>query len=270
MRTSLLVAILFTLTASGQDYLRDRGPGLPTSMFGTYIERGQLLVYPFVEYYRDKDFEYAPQDLGFGLDEDFRGEFHAREYLIFIGYGITDRLAVEFEAAYMDAEFKKAPDDPTGVPAQIKESGLGDVEAQLRWRVWEETTDRPELFGYFETTFPLQKDKRIIGTSDWEYKAGAGMIKGFSFGTMTIRGAIEYSGEEGSAEIGEYAVEYLRRLSPRWRVYAGVEGVQDEIELITEAQLHLSPRIFLKFNNAIGLTSKATDWAPEVGIVFSF
>jgi len=270
MRTSLLVAILFTLTASGQDYLRDRGPGLPTSMFGTYIERGQLLVYPFVEYYRDKDFEYAPQELGFGLDEDFRGEFHAREYLIFIGYGFTDRLAVEFEAAYMDAEFRKAPDDPTGVPAQIKESGLGDVEAQLRWRFWEETTDRPELFGYFETTFPFQKDKRIIGTSDWEYKAGAGMIKGFSFGTMTIRGAIEYSGEEGSAEIGEYAVEYLRRLSPRWRVYAGVEGVQDEIELITEAQLHLSPRVFLKFNNAIGLTSKATDWAPEVGIVFSF
>ena len=40
----------------------DRGPGVPSSMFGTYIEGGQLLVYPFFEYYRDEDFEYMPED----------------------------------------------------------------------------------------------------------------------------------------------------------------------------------------------------------------
>ena len=28
--------------------------------------------------------------------------------------------------------------------------------------------------------------------------------------------------------------------------------------------------MFVKINNGLGLTSKATDWAPEVGIVFSF
>ena len=31
-------------------YLRDRGPGIPTSMFGVYVTKGQLLVYPFFEY----------------------------------------------------------------------------------------------------------------------------------------------------------------------------------------------------------------------------
>jgi hypothetical protein len=28
--------------------------------------------------------------------------------------------------------------------------------------------------------------------------------------------------------------------------------------------------MFLKVNNAFGVTSKATDWAPEIGIVFAF
>ena len=29
-------------------YLRDRGEGVATSMFGTYIRRGEWIVYPFV------------------------------------------------------------------------------------------------------------------------------------------------------------------------------------------------------------------------------
>ena len=48
------------------------------------------------------------------------------------------------------------------------------------------------------------------------------------------------------------------------------EGTQDEIELSTEAQLHLNRNMFCKSNNAFGISSKATDWAPEVGIAFSF
>jgi hypothetical protein len=48
-----------------------------------------------------------------------------------------------------------------------------------------------------------------------------------------------------------------------------VEGTQDELELITEAQWHITDRIFVKLNNALGITSKATDWAPEIGIMFS-
>ena len=36
-------------------YLRDRGTGVSTSMFGTYVRRRELLVYPFFEYYLDND-----------------------------------------------------------------------------------------------------------------------------------------------------------------------------------------------------------------------
>jgi len=251
-------------------YLRDRGTGIPTSQFGTYIRKGELLVYPFFEYYRDQDAEYKPSDLGFGLDQDFRGKYRASEGLLFVAYGLTDWLAGELEAAVIDATLETSPDDPSGIPARIHESGLGDVEGQLRARWARESERRPEIFSFFEAVAPLQKDKVLIGTQDWELKLGTGLIKGFSWGTVTLRAEAEYSKEESKLELGEYAVEYLKRLSPAWRLYLAVEGTQDEVELITEAQWHLTDSIFIKFNNAFGLTSKATDWAPEVGVVFSF
>ena len=251
-------------------YLKDRGTGIPTSMFGTYIRKGELLVYPFFEYYLDNDYEYKPEELGYALDEDFRGKYRATEGLLFLGYGITDWLAVEIEAAVIEASLEKSSDDPSETPAKIEESGTGDVEGQLRARFLRENEGRPEIFGYFEAVSPQQKDKVLIGTPDWEFKYGMGAIKGFSWGTLTARVAVEYSMEESKGELGEYAVEYLKRFSRTWRVYLGVEGSQDEVELIPEAQLHFSDSIYLKLNSAFGLTSKATDWAPEVGVVFSF
>lgn len=251
-------------------YLRDRGTGLPTSQFGTYIRKGELLVYPFFEYYHDNNAEYKPSDLGYLLDRDFRGKYRAYEGLLFLGYGLTDWLAVELEAAVIDATQETSPDDFSRTPVKIHESGLGDVEGQLRARWARESERRPEVFSYFEAVAPLQKDKVLIGTADWELKLGAGLIKGFSWGTLTLRAAAEYSKEESKLDLGEYAVEYLKRLSSTWRVYLGVEGSQDELSLITEAQWHLTDSIFVKVNNGFGISSKATDWAPEIGIVFSF
>jgi hypothetical protein len=262
----LLAATVTAQEAQVPDYLRDRGTGVPSSMFGTYIRRGELVVYPYYEYYKDDDYEYKPEEMGYGVDEDFRGRYRASEWLLFLGYGFTDRLVAEFEVATISAELQKSPDDPSALPETIEESGLGDVEAQLRYRFLKETADRPEIFGYFETVFPLQEDKLIIGTQDWEFKAGAGGIMGFSWGTMTVRASLGY--EESTVELGEYAVEYLKRLSRQWRIFAAIEGTQDEVELIAEAQWHITPRIIVKLNNAVGLTSKATDWAPEVGVMF--
>jgi hypothetical protein len=250
-------------------YLKDRGTGQPTSMFGTYIHEGELLIYPFYEYYRDNDLEYKPAELGYGLDEDFRGKYRANEGLIFVGYGITDWLAVEFEAAIIKASLEKSPDDPSNMPARIEESGSGDVEGQIRARWQRENERRPEIFSYFEAVSPQQKDKLLIGTPDWELKLGSGLIKGFSWGTLTARAGVEYLLEDSSWDLGEFAVEYLKRLSPSWRIYLGVEGTQDEIGLITEVQCHFSDAAYLKFNNGFGITSKATDWAPEIGVIFS-
>jgi hypothetical protein len=252
------------------DRLRDRGPGIPTSMFGTYIGRHELLFYPYYEFYLDDNAEYSPNELGFALDQDFRGRYRAHEWLIFVGYGISDRLAVELEGAVITAKLDKAANDPSSMPARLEESGLGDVEGQLRWRWNRESESGPEIFSYFETVFPFQKDKQLIGTQDWEFQLGTGLVRGFRWGTTTLRLAVEYEAAEESLALGEFAVEYLKRISPRLRVFGAVEGTGDEVELITEAQVFFRPNIFLKLNQAVGLTSKATDWAPEVGVMFSF
>lgn len=251
-------------------YLRDRGTGIATSMFGSYVAAGELLVYPFFEY-TAQDLEYKPSELGYGLDQDFRGRFRESETLLFLGYGASQRLALELEGVvYTRATLRKAPSDPSAQPSQLEESGLGDIQAEARWRWGFEAPARPEVFSYLELDFPFQRSRRLIGTQDWEVKLGTGVVKGFRFGTFTVRAAAEYHEDEGTVDFGEYALEYLKRVSDTWRVYAGVEGTQDEVEFITEAQCRIGARAVLKLNNAIGLTSKAPNWAPEVGVMLTF
>jgi len=266
--------LMFPIAASAQEqlpvYLQDRGTGVPSSMFGTYIRRGELLVYPFYEYYYDNDMEYEPAEFGYGLMQEFKGGYRAHEGLLFLGLGITDWLVLELEAAVIDARLTKSEDDPSEMPDELHESGLGDVESQLRWRWAKETEQRPEFFSYFETVFPLQKNRDLIGTQDWEFKLGAGVIKGFNWGTLTLRTAMAYDGAEDKMEFGEYALEYLKRVSQLLRVVLLVEGEEDEVELIADTQWHISPGVFVRLNTGIGLTWKATDIAPEVGVMFSF
>lgn len=269
-----IIIFCFSAAAATQDdlpyYLQDRGAGVPLSMFGTYINRGEFVFYPYYEYYHDQDAEYKPQEFGYGLDQDFRGRYRAHEGLIFLGYGISERLALEFEAAVITATQYKSDSDTSDMPDKLEESGLGDVESQLRWRWTEETASSPEVFSYYETVFPLQKDKKLIGTQDWELKLGTGVMKGFRWGTMTLRLAAEYDAAENKGELGEYALEYLKRVSRLFRFYIGVEGSQDEVELISDLQFHVSPNAFIRINNAFGVTSKATDYAPELGVLFHF
>jgi hypothetical protein len=259
--------------AAGEDlpvHLRDRGPGVATSMFGTYVRKGEVLVYPFFEWYADSDLEYKPSDFGYADGTDYRGKYRASEGLLFLGYGLARNVAIEVEAAVITAKLWKASEDASGMPDTIEESGLGDVEAQIRWRFLEERGRRPEAFAYFETVFPLQKDRQLIGTQDWEYKLGVGLIRGFAWGTLTARTSVEYSLEEGKLDAGEYALEYLKRISPSWRVVAVVEGVQlDEVSLIGEVQWHFHPRAFVKVNCGFGVTENATDFAPEIGLMIS-
>jgi hypothetical protein len=266
---------LFTVTdtATAQEaapFLQDRGPGVATSMFGTYVRKGEWLFYPFFEYYRDSNLEYAPSEFGVPGDQDHRARYRAREGLFFVSYGITDDLAVEFEMATIRATFEKASADLSTVPARIEESGLGDVEGQVRWRWRRETLQRPEVFSYAELVVPHHRDRPLTGTAGWEVKLGTGVTRGFSWGTLTGRAALEYDSSSSSRlDLGEYAVEYLRRISSRWRAYVGIEGNTDELTLITEMQFHISPSVFVRLNNGVGLTSKATDWAPEIGVLIT-
>ncbi len=190
-------------------YRADRGPGVATSMFGTYVRGGELLVYPFVEHYRDRNFEYKPSEFGFVGDVDHRGRYRASEALFFLAYGLTDDLAIELEGAAVRASLDKAASDLSAVPARIAESGVGDIEGQLRWRWKRETATGPEAFSYVEAVSPRNRDKLLIGTSAWELKLGTGVSRGFGWGTLTARAAVEYTAASSSRfDLGEYAVEY--------------------------------------------------------------
>ena len=251
-------------------YLRDRGTGVASSMFGTYIRKGDLIVYPYWEYYLDNNREYKPKELGYGVDQDHRGRYRESEYLFFVAYGLTDSVALQTELAAATASLRKSPADPSGLPSVIEESGLTSFETQLRWRWTRESERRPELWGYVDVGYPINKRKRLIGSDGWTIEWGPGVTRGFRWGTMTARASVIYeSASTSRLDAGEYAVEYLKRLSPSWRVFGAIQGAGDEVSLITEAQWHVSRRTFIRFNQEIGLTSRANDWEPQLGVLFT-
>src|SRR4029453_10954435 len=123
MKTVVLLALLASVApvSAGQlgpdpsnpIYLQDRGTGVSTSMFGTYVRKGELIVYPFYEYYRDDALENKPEEYGAAGDFDYRGRYRAHEGLVFVSYGLSDNIAVEFEVAAISAAFKKSPMHPS-------------------------------------------------------------------------------------------------------------------------------------------------------------
>jgi hypothetical protein len=86
---------------------------------------------------------------------------------------------------------------------------------------------------------------------------------------VTLRFAIDYNAGEKNVGLGEYAFEYLKKISERFRLFVMIEGSEDEASLVPEIQWHINPNLFLKLGTGIGLTSKATDIAPEVGVMIS-
>jgi hypothetical protein len=91
MRKTLLSLIVIFLLFPNQlksqnnfpHYLKDRGTGIPTSMFGTYVNEGEFIIYPFYEFYYDEDAEYKPAEFGYNVSEDFRALARAHEGLLF-------------------------------------------------------------------------------------------------------------------------------------------------------------------------------------------
>jgi hypothetical protein len=254
-------------------YSRDRGTGVPSSLFGTYLRRGEVVIYPFFEYTRDDNREYQPVEFGAGPAVDFRGRFRGTSTQLFLGYGVTDWLALEFEAAYLTATFNKSPSDPYATPTRLRQTGFGDLEMQVRARLWRESGGRPELFGFVELVARSQRSRVLLDEPHWDAKPGIGLVRGFGFGTMTIRIAAEYNHEERHPDLGEFAVEYLKRVSRAGHLYVGFEGgetgAMDEWDLITGIRWRLAPSLAFKFDNALGLSAKATDWAPQVGLMFT-
>ena len=85
---------------------------------------------------------YKPEELGATGEVDYRGRYRAKEGLVLIAFGLTDRVAIEFGIAGITARLDKAPGDSSALPPRLEESGLGDVEGQVRWRWNRESATR--------------------------------------------------------------------------------------------------------------------------------
>jgi hypothetical protein len=201
----------------------------------------------------------------------FRGRFRGTSSQLFIGYGVTDWLALELEGAYITAKLTKSPSDTFATPATTRQSGLTDLEAQVRARLLRETTGRPEIFGFVELVARSQRGKVLLEEANWDAKPGIGVVRGFGFGTVTIRIAAEYNHTEHKPDLGEIALEYLRRLAPSAHLYLAVEGGEggalDEWDLSTGIRWRLTTSVDFKLDNAVGISSRSTDWAPQVGLM---
>jgi hypothetical protein len=230
----------------------------------------RLLIYPFFAYSKDNDREYQPAKLGFGLNADFLTRFRSSEGVIFIGYGLSTKVALELEAAYITAHLDKDPTDPSSMPARISEKEIGDLELQIRYRPLFETVHRPEIYTFLELTPATNTHKVLISEPGWDVKPGLGFVKGFSFGTLQLKITAEWNREAHSPDLGELSIEYLKRLSPALRfnlaVEGGESGAPDEFEMIGGLRWRISDNAWLKLDNSIGPSPKATGWGPQVGV----
>jgi hypothetical protein len=251
-------------------YLEDRGPGIETSLFGTYVRRREVLVYSFFEYAWDHNKEYNPAEFGFPLEQDFRGRSWSTAEQVFLAYGATDWLAIEFEMAHLSATLQKSPADPV-LPRQISEKALTDFEAQVRARVRRETSRGPEVLVFGDATFPSNRSKLLVGDKDWDLRPGVIVAKGFSWGTLSGKIMGEWNREESHPILGELALEYLKRLSPSFRLFLAIEGGEggapDEADFIAGVQWQVIRGLLLKLDNAVGLQSKSADWVPQFGVM---
>jgi len=252
---------------------RETGRGIQTSAFGTYVHKGELLVYPYFSHTIDHNREYQPDIFGVGGVVDYRGRFWSSETGVMVSYSWTNWLALEFTTAYMTASLEKDPSDTYATPAKTKESGPGDAEGQIRVRCLKENARMPELFAYLEVTAPTQQSKVLIGDEKWDVKPGFGFARGFSWGTLTIRTTGEYNQSESKADLGETSIEYLKRLSPSFQMFLGFEGGEggplDEWHVVSDLQWRLSKRVSLKVDNTVGVMSKSNDWEPHIGLLFT-
>jgi hypothetical protein len=271
---ALVLGISSALFAQQQEppNLRDRGPGVRTSEFQTYIGRHQLLFLTSASYAKDHNLEYNPLDWGYGNQSDLRGTFRSSSAQLWVAYGITDWLAVEVEGSSLSARFERSSSDTTATPARIHESGLGDFAGQVRVRFAQERGRRPEIWGSVEVIPANQRRKVLIGDKLTDVKGEIGFTRGYRFGTMTFKTTVEWNHGDHHWDLGETSLEYLRRLSPDFRLLLAIEGGEtgapDEWVFVTAAQWRIANRFYLKFANGLGLMSKSTDWEPQVGILW--
>ena len=255
-------------------YLRDRGPGVPTSLSGIYLTPGEWLGAASYQDLENRGFQYTPDDFGFADTNDYLGEYRFSGGFFFLGYGLNESIALALKVTGGSTKLTKASDDPSAMPAEIKESGISEIAPELTWRFITENVDRPELYAFVSILIPHDRDKDLIGTQDWVVLPGIGLNRGFSWATLSARMNFEYdAASESTLDFGKWSVEGQRRFSDSWWVSVGLEGQVGGATNFDEAwqtafiQWSPTPHIAVRFGSRIGLTQMTEGWTGEIGIV---
>lgn len=232
-------------TASIDDRAWKRTRGVPTSQPGVYLERNDLLVDNASRYYRLGRYEYAPSELGHSLDRDFFGSFSSWERLLYVSYGLTDRVSVETEARFVsEAVLETSPRDPVSRRV-VRESGLGDLESRVNWQWLSEGVSLPGAFSFGEVSYPLQGGNRIITDGSWDCALGTGILKNLPFGMIAMSASAQYESDDGTIEPAELGIDYLKKVTTDLRFLAALDRLPNEWEFMIVAQFRdFSPARF--------------------------
>jgi hypothetical protein len=271
------VLTFFIIEASyGQEtfnFLRDRGPGMQTSLNATYLAEKEFLFYPFYEYNFVVNEEYIPMDLGYDVDQAYEAKSSSHEALLYLGYGISDWLIAEAEVAFINFTQQKSSSDNSTMPSPYKESGIENIDFQLRWRYWKETSKKPELFSNFVLAVPSAGSNKIIGLTGYDFKFASGLIKGFRFGTMIVSSSFQYNTYDSQFDFLGLDIEYVKRLNDKFRVYVGFDGlpIPDAFAVSTNLQIFPKPWMFIRLGNSFGIGSSGLiDFNQEIGVAIYF
>jgi len=270
LRGAVPVFLLAPLAAAAEVPGEDTGPGIPISRRGTYVQEGEWLLIPSLGYSDDEDFEYNSGELGFtpAVDE-LKGHYRASEAALLFAYGVSERLVVEFGAEGLQARLQTAENDPSNAPAEVQQSGLGDVKIRADWRWLTESGRRPEVVPYAQVRVPHDRNELLTGTPDWLMNAGFSTSRRFDWGTTTLRVGVEFDLASASVtDWGEVALEYQKHITPGVTVLGSLQMLEgDEGSFIAQVEWQASRNCAVQFSSGFALTSHAIDWAPEVSFV---
>ncbi len=255
-------------------YLRDRGPGVATSLSGIYLGAGEWLGAASYQHLENRGFQYSPEEFGFADANDYLGKYESSGGIFFLGYGVSDSIALGLKLTGGSIKLTKASDDLSAMPLEMKESGISAIAPELTWRFMTETAHRPELYTFVSVEIPQNRDTNLIGTPDWVVLPGLGINRGFSWATLSARMNYEYDAASASTiDFGKWSIEGQRRFSDVWWVSAGLEGQVggannfDEAWQITFVQWSPTPHVAVRLGSRIGLTQQTEGWTGELGIV---
>jgi len=172
----------------------------------------------------------------------------------------------------VSARFERSSLDTSGTPATIKESGFTDLAAQARLRLASEQGKATEIFASLEFIPATHRGKKLISDRWTDLKGEIGLVRGFQFGTMTLKTTVEWN---HGTTLGprQHRWSTCDRCRPSggcsWRSRAARAGAMDEWVFVTAAQWRISIAPFSSFPTA-SAWRRIHDWEPQVGIMLAF